>query len=529
MFKILVADPISESGINVFQSHNGHFKIDARSKLTVDELKKAVADADAIIVRSETKITSDILAAGKKVKIVGRAGVGVDNIDVNAASRQGVIVVNVPGGNTISAAEHTVAMLLALSRNIPQANASLKAGEWKRSTFMGTELQGKVLGLVGLGRIGREVAKRCQSFGMTVLGYDPYASEEYAKNFNIKLVELAEIYTQADYITVHVPLNDSTRHMFNAKTLKKLKEGVRLINCARGGIIDEKALADAIKSGHVKGAAIDVFEEEPPAKDNPLLSLPNVIVTPHLAASTEEAQVKVAQELAETLRDYFLTGAVRNAVNLPALDAEQFKELEPYLLLCEKLGMFVSQLAEGATKELKIEYAGEISLKNTTPLTLAALKGFLTPIIGSEVNVVNAPHVAKDRDLRWTEMKTSQAADYTSLITLKATTKNDKFSVSGTLLAKNNPRIVAIDGLSVDVVPEGAMVIYTNVDKPGVIGHVGTVLGKGKINIAAMQVGRKGKSGEAVTVVNVDSDVPEAILQQIKEFTGITHVKSIKL
>ena len=411
MFKILIADPISDTGMTVFQSHNGDFKLDARSKLSLEDLKKAVADVDAIIVRSETKITAEVLAAGKKVKIVGRAGVGVDNIDVTAASRQGVIVVNVPGGNTISAAEHTMAMLLALSRNIPQANASLKAGEWKRSQFMGTELQGKVLGLIGMGRIGREVAKRCQSFGMPVVGYDPYMSEEIAKNFNIRLATLDEIYAEADYITVHVPMNDSTKHMFNAKTLAKLKPGVRLINCARGGIIDEPALAAAITSGHVKGAALDVFEEEPPKKDNPLLALSNVIVTPHLAASTEEAQVKVAQELAETLRDYFLTGAVRNAVNLPALDAEQFKELEPYLMLCEKLGQFIVQFAEGALKELKIEYAGEISLKNTTPLTLAALKGFLTPILGSEVNVVNAPHLAKERGLKWTEMKTSQSAD----------------------------------------------------------------------------------------------------------------------
>jgi D-3-phosphoglycerate dehydrogenase / 2-oxoglutarate reductase len=529
MIKILIADPISESGITVFQAHNGQFSLDARSKLPLEELKKAVADVDAIIVRSETKITADILASAKKVKIVGRAGVGVDNIDVNAASRQGVIVVNVPGGNTISAAEHTVALLLALARNIPQANASLKAGEWKRSQFTGTELQGKILGLIGLGRIGREVAKRCQSFGMRVLGSDPFASEEYAKNFNIKLCSLDEIYAQADFITVHVPVNDSTRHMLNAQTLAKLKPGVRLINCARGGIIDEKALAEALKSGQVKGAALDVFEQEPPPKDNPLLGLPNVIVTPHLGASTEEAQVKVAQELAETLRDYFLTGSVRNAVNLPALDAEQFKELEPYILLAEKLGKFITQMAGGPIHQLKIEYAGEISQKNTVPLTLATLKGILTPILGSEVNVVNAPHLAKERDLKWTEVKTSQTADYTSLITLKVTSGSITYSVSGTLLAKNNPRIVAIDSQSVDVVPEGTMVLYTNIDKPGFIGYVGTVLGKNLINIAGMQVGRKPKGGEAVTVVNVDSDVPEPVLKQIREYAGITQVKCIKL
>jgi D-3-phosphoglycerate dehydrogenase len=380
-----------------------------------------------------------------------------------------------------------------------------------------------------MGRIGREVAKRCQSFGMIVMGFDPYTSEEYAKNFNIRLSTLEEIYAQADYITVHVPMNDSTRHMFNADTLKKLKAGVRLINCARGGIIDEQALADAIKSGHVKGAAIDVFEEEPPKKDNPLFTLSNVIVTPHLGASTEEAQVKVAQELAETLRDYFLTGAIRNAVNLPALDAELFKELEPYLLLCDNLGKFVTQMVGGPIQSLKIEYAGEISQKNTTPLTLATLKGFLTPILGEKVNVVNAPHLAKERDLKWTETKTNQTADYTSLITLRVASGSNKYSISGTLLAKNSPRIVAIDGLSLDVVPEGTMVLYTNVDKPGVIGYVGTVLGKNNINIAAMQVGRKSSGGEAITVVNVDADVPEGVLKIIREFEGITLVKCVKL
>ncbi len=333
VFKILVADPISDSGINVFTSHNGTFALEVKTKQTPEDLKKSVQDVDAIIVRSETQITADILAAAKKVRIVGRAGVGVDNIDVAAASRQGVIVVNVPGGNTISAAEHTVAMLLALSRNIPQANESLKQGEWKRSKFTGTEVLGKTLGLIGLGRIGKEVAKRCQSFGMQVIGYDPYATEEYVKYLNIKLATLEEIYAQADYISVHVPLNDATRGLFNTQTLAKLKPGVRLINCARGGIINEKELAEAIQKGQVKGAALDVYETEPPAKDNPLFAVSNVIVTPHLGASTEEAQVKVAQELAETLRDYFLTGAVRNAVNLPALDAEQYKELEPYLAL----------------------------------------------------------------------------------------------------------------------------------------------------------------------------------------------------
>jgi len=528
-FKILIADPISESGTQVFQSNNGHFKLDARSKLSLEDLKKAVVDADAVIVRSETKITADVLAAGKKIKIVGRAGVGVDNIDVAAASRQGVLVVNVPGGNTISAAEHTVALLLALSRNIPAANDSLKRGEWNRTQFTGTELQGKTLGLIGLGRIGREVAKRCQSFGMRILGYDPYASEDYAKAFNITLEPLETLYKEADYLTVHVPLNETTKHMLNAKTLLQLKPGVRIINCARGGIIDEKALAEAIKSGHVKGAALDVFEEEPPSKDNPLLQLPQVIVTPHLGAATEEAQVKVAQELAETIRDYFISGTVRNAVNLPAMGAEEYRELEPYILLTEKLGKFVTQMFEGAVKELKITYAGEISQKNTTPLTLAALKGFLSPILDLEVNLINAPHLARERGLKWVETKISQAEDYTSLITIRATSEKSKLSVSGTLLAKNNPRIVAIDDQSVDVPPEGTMLVYTNIDRPGVIGFIGTLLGQNKINIASMRVGRKVTGGEAVTVVNVDHTVPEPVLQQIREFSGISQVRCVKL
>jgi D-3-phosphoglycerate dehydrogenase len=503
--------------------------VETHQKLPLPELLKLVADADAVMVRSETRITAEVLAAAKKLKVVGRAGVGVDNIDVAAASRQGVLVVNVPGGNTISAAEHTMALMLALSRNIPQANASLKAGEWKRSLFTGTELQGKTLGLIGLGRIGREVAKRSQSFGMRVIGYDPYASEEYAKTYNITLTPLEELFKEADYISVHTPLNDTTRNLLNAKTLAQLKKGVRLINCARGGIINEADLGEALKSGQVKGAALDVYETEPPAKDHPLFALPNVIVTPHLGAATEEAQVKVAQELAETIRAYFLEGTVVNAVNLPAIGAEEFRELEPYILLSENLGKFASQLVEGAVKELKITYAGEISQKNTTPLTLAVLQGFLRPILDVEVNLVNAPHLAKERGLKWTETKTSEAEDYTSLITLRANTATSRLSVAGTLLAKNNPRIVKIDDLSVDVAPVGPMLIFTNKDRPGVIGHIGTILGNNKINIAAMQVGRKSIGGEAVTVVNVDSQVPEKVLEQVRDFPGITHAKCVNL
>jgi D-3-phosphoglycerate dehydrogenase len=529
MFKILVADPISDSGIQVFKDLQDKFQVEISTKLPPEELKKAVVDVDAIIVRSETQITADVLAAAKKVKIVGRAGVGVDNIDVAAASRQGVIVVNVPGGNTISAAEHTVAMLLSMSRNIPQANVSVKAGEWKRAQFVGTEVQGKVLGLIGLGRIGREVSKRCQSFGMSIIGYDPFASEEYAKTFNIKLATLEEIYAQSDYISVHVPLNDGTRNLFNVKTFAKLKPGVRLINCARGGIINEKDLAEAIQKGQVKGAALDVYETEPPAKDNPLFGIPSVILTPHLGASTEEAQVKVAHEMAETLRDYFLHGSVSNAVNLPSMDAEQYRELEPYILLSEKLGSFASQLFSAPATKLKMTFAGEISQKNTTPLGLAILSGFLSPILDIEVNLVNAPHLAKERGLQWSETKTSKTTDFTTLITIDISSDKEKLSVSGTLLGKSSPRIVAIDDLTVDVTPEGYMVIYTNQDKPGVIGHVGTVLGKNNVNIAAMQVGRRSQGGEAVTVVNVDAETPASVLQQIREFPGITQVKSVRL
>ena len=529
MVKILVADPVSDTGLQVFHAEKNQFLVEVKTKLSPEELKKAVTDVDAIVVRSETQISADILAAAKKVKIVGRAGVGVDNIDIAAASKQGVVVVNVPGGNTISAAEHTMALLLSMARNVPQANASVKAGEWKRSQFVGTELLGKTLGLIGLGRIGREVAKRCQSFGMNVIGYDPFASEEYAKTFQITLATLEEIYKKADYISVHVPLNDSTRNLFNAQTLAKLKPGVRLINCARGGIINEKDLAEAIKSGHVKGAALDVYEQEPPAKDNPLFGLPNVILTPHLGASTEEAQVKVAQELAETLRDYFLQGTVRNAVNLPAMDADQYRDLEPYIALSEKLGNFASQYFDGAATQLKLTFAGEISQKNTTPLSLSLLKGFLTPILDLKVNLVNAPHLAKERGIQWTETKTSQTTDYTNLITIEVASGSKTLAVSGTLLAKNQPRIVAIDDLTVDVTPEGHMVLYTNQDKPGVIGHVGTVLGKNNVNIAAMQVGRRSQGGEAVTVVNVDAETPANVLQALREFPGIKHVKSVRL
>lgn len=529
MTKILVADPIAEEGLAIFKNADGHFALDVRTRLSLAELKKAIADAEAVIVRSSTQLTADVLQAGKKLKLVGRAGVGVDNIDVPAASRQGVLVVNVPGGNTISAAEHTMALLLALSRNLPTANESLQSGHWNRSQFTGTELQGKTLGLVGMGRIGREVAKRVQAFGMRVIAFDPFASEEFAKAAGVELLEMEPLFRQSDYLSFHVPLNEKTHHLLNAKTLRWLKPEARVINCARGGVIDEEALADALKSRRLKGAALDVFEQEPPPKNHPLFKLPNVVVTPHLGAATEEAQVKVAQELAETIRDFFLFGTVRNAVNLPTLEAETYKELEPYLHLCEKLGRLQAQIVEGGPKEIHINYAGEISQKNSVPLSLSVLQGFLSPVLDLPVNLVNAPLLAKERGLKLTESKTSELQAYASLVTVRVKTPKGDSTVAGTLLYKNSPRVVLIYDLSVDVVPEGPMLIITNKDRPGVIGFLGTVLGKADVNIAGMEVGRKAPGAEAVTVVNVDSKVPAKVMEEIRRFSGITSVKYVEL
>lgn len=528
MIKILVSDSLSEEGLKILKTVK-EFQVEVKTELKPDGLKEIIKDYDALIVRSATKVNKDIIAKADRLKVIGRAGVGLDNVDLAAATQKGIIVMNTPAGNTISTAEHTMSMLLALSRNIPQADASTKKGEWKRTKFMGVELYNKILGIIGLGRIGREVAKRALSFGMKVLAYDPFLSREVSEGLGIELVELKDLFKSSDYITVHTPLTDETKHMLSRKEFSLMKKGARIINCARGGIIDEAALIEAIKEERVAGAAIDVFEKEPLSSDNPLLKLDNVITTCHLGASTEEAQVNVAIEIAECVRDYLLGKGIRNAANYPCLEAEVCKILEPYINLCEKLGSFSSQLVEGRFQELNINYSGDIIQHDLSPLTLALTKGILSPILKETVNFVNAVNLAKERSIRIKEAKSSKEEEFVNSIQLEIKTDKETKRIVGTISANKQPRIVKIDSYYVELSPIGEMIVVQNWDRPGIIGNLGTLLGKHNINIASMTFGREKPGGRAVTVLNVDSPISTEILDKIKKTENILAVKVIKL
>jgi len=528
MIKILVSDPLSEEGLKILKEAK-EFQVDVRLELKPDVLKEIIKDYDALIVRSATKVNKDIIAAAGKLKVIGRAGVGLDNVDLEAATQKGIIVMNTPGGNTISTAEHTLSMILALSRNIPQANASTKKGEWKRSKFMGVELYNKTLGIVGLGRIGREVAKRALSFGMKVLAYDPFLSREVAETLGVEVLELKELFSRSDYITVHTPMTEETKHMISTEEFGLMKKGVRVINCARGGIIDELALASAIKEGKVAGAAMDVFEQEPLSSDSELLKLDNVITTPHLGASTEEAQVNVAIEVSEVVRDALLGKGIRNAANYPSVEQEVYKILEPYINLCEKLGIFSAQLAEGRYEAININYSGEITQHDLSPLTMALVKGILSPILKESVNFINAMTLAKERGIKIKETKSSKEEEFVNLIQLEIKTDKETKKIGGTLSSNKQPRIVKIDAYYVEVTPVGNMIMIQNWDKPGIIGNLGTLLGKHNINIAAMTFGREKPGGKAISVLNVDSAVSSEVLDKIKKIENILAVEVINI
>lgn len=525
--KLLVSDSLSREGLEVLQREKG-LEVDVKTGLSPQELRKVIKDYDGLIVRSATKVTGEVIEAGAKLKVIGRAGVGLDNIDVDAATKRGIVVMNAPGANTISTAEHTMTMILALSRNISQADASVRRKEWDRKRFMGIELYEKILGIVGLGRIGSEVAKRALAFGMKVVAYDPFLSPDMAKQQEVELCDLKELLRRSDYISVHTPLTDETRHMISDLQFKKMKDGVRIINCARGGIIDEEALLKAIKSGKVAGAALDVFEKEPP-KDNPLVDLECVVTTPHLGASTEQAQIKVAIDIARQMVDALSNRGIRNAVNMPSVAPEVFKKIQPYIILAERLGSLQIQLIEGHLKKVKIKYCGDVIAHELGPITLALIKGLLDPILKETVNYVNAPLIARERGIEVVETKSTAAFDFTTLITVDSETDKMKSSISGTLFGKSDPRIVIIDGYHVDAIPGGYMVIIYNEDKPGVIGRLGTVMGDSNINIASMTFGRRKKGGNAITVLNVDNPVPLKLLEQMKGFDYIQDIKFVKL
>ncbi len=527
MIKILVSDALSEEGLKVFRESK-ELEVDIKTNLTPDGLKEIIKDYEGLVVRSATKVTKELILAAKKLKVIGRAGVGLDNVDLEAATQQGIIVMNTPAGNTISTAEHTFSMILALSRNIPQANQSTKKGEWKRSKFMGVEVYGKVLGVVGFGRIGSEVAKRALSFGMKIMAYDPFLSAEVAESLGVESAELKKVLQEANYITVHTPLTDETRHMISDKEFALMKKGVRIINCARGGIIDELALVRAIKDGKVAGAAMDVFENEPLAAESELLKLDNVIITPHLGASTEEAQVNVAIEVAQIVRDALLGRGIRNAANYPCLEAEVCKILNPYINLGEKLGMFAAQLVEGRFQELVINYSGEITKYDLSSVTMALAKGVLAPILKETVNFINAVALLKDRGIKLRESKSAQEGEFVNLIQLEIKTDKEAKSVCGTLSSNKQPRIVKIDDYYLELYPVGEMVFIRNWDKPGLIGNLGSSLGSSGINIAAMTFGRDKPGGKAISILNVDSQVSPQIQDKIRELENILTVKVIR-
>ncbi|MDD3345535.1 MAG: phosphoglycerate dehydrogenase [Candidatus Omnitrophica bacterium] len=527
MIRVLVSDALSEEGLKVFRE-SGELSVDVKTDLKPEDLKNIIKDYDALVVRSATKVTGEIIQAADKLKVVGRAGVGLDNVDLEAATQKGVIVMNTPAGNTISTAEHTFSMILALSRNIPQASSSTKKGEWKRSKFMGVELYGKTLGIAGFGRIGSEVAKRALSFGMRVLAYDPFLSAEVAESLGVEIAELDKVLREADYITVHTPLTKETRHMISDKEFALMKKGVRVINCARGGIIDEAALVKALKESKVAGAAMDVFEKEPLSPDNELLKMDNVITTPHLGASTEEAQVNVAIEVAEIVRDALLGKGIRNAANYPCLEAEVSKILAPYINLGEKIGMFCAQLVEGRFQEVVISYSGEITKYNLSPVTMALAKGILEPILKETVNFVNAVSLLKERGIKLRESKSAQEGEFVNLIQLEIKTDKETKKVFGTLSSNKQPRIVKIDDYYLELYPIGEMVFIRNWDKPGLIGNLGTLMGQNGINIAAMTFGRDKQGGKAISVLNVDSQVGPEVQDKIRELENILTVKVIR-
>lgn len=526
MPKILVSDKLAQEGIDILRKVG---EVDIKTGLPEDELCKIIGDYDALAIRSGTQVTAKILEAAKKLKIIGRAGVGVDNVDVPVATERGVIVVNSPGGNTIAAAEHTVAMLLALARNIPQAYASMKDKQWNRSAFVGNEVYKKTLGILGLGKIGQEVAKRCLSFGMRVVAFDPFISAEAAAALGAELMDLDGCLKVSDYITLHLPKNKETLGMIGKKQFELMKDGVRIVNVARGGIIDDAAMIEAVKSGKVAGAAIDVFVTEPPDFSSEMFELPSVVTTPHLGASTEEAQTNVAIDVAEQIVDVFEGRSARSAVNMPALAPEVLAAVQPYLPLAEKLASLAAQTTEGRPSQIEIRYAGELASIETGPISRAVLVGLLKPVLGEAVNPVNAPLIAKTRGIEVVESKTPDAAEYASLLTVVVKTDKGENELVGTLYGTKESRVVKMGGFPMDVAPDGVLLVAPHADQPGIIGQVGTLLGNEGINIASMYVGRKVRGKNAIMVLNVDAEIPQAVMDKIAQIAGIESTKQVRL
>jgi D-3-phosphoglycerate dehydrogenase / 2-oxoglutarate reductase len=525
--RVLVSDPLSSKGLEILGSAK-NLKYDLKPGLSPEELKKIMPEYDAIIIRSETKLKADLIEAGKRLKVIGRAGIGLDNVDLPAATKKGVVVMNTPQENAIAAAEHTIAMILSISRKIPQATASMKAGKWEKKKFMGVELYTKTLGLIGIGVIGTIVADRARGLKMKVIGYDPYLSKEVAEKKGVDMVSLDELLERSDFISIHTPLTDETRNLIDKKAFSRMKKGVILVNCARGGIINEKDLHEALQEGKVAGAALDVFEKEP-SIGNPLLELEGVISTPHLGAATEEAQENVAIAIAQQVVDFLTSGEARNAVNMPAVSPDILPFLRPYLRLGEQLGSFLGQISNYAIEEVLIEYYGEVVEYGTKPITISVLKGLLTPFVGETVNFVNAPIMAKERGIKVTESTRAVTEDYASLIAITARSKMERNYIAGTLFGRKELRIVKLNDFFIEAIPEGHVLLVNNYDKPGVIGNIGSALGSRNINIATMQFGRDQMGGKAISLLHLDVPLPAGMVGDILRLPNIISVRQIQL
>ena len=523
--RVLVADPIAPEGIEILKKHA---EVDVKTGLKPEELISIIGEYEGLMVRSETKVTAKVIEAGKKLQVIARAGVGIDNIDVEAATQRGIVVVNAPTANTMAAAEHSIALMLALARHIPQAHDSLKSGAWKRQNFVGVEVRNKTLGIVGLGNVGSEVARRVQGFQMRVLGYDPYVSPEHARNLRVELVPLEQIIREADFITLHLPLTPQSKNMIGAKELSIMKPTVRIINCARGGLIDEEALDQALRDGKVAGAALDVFAQEPP-KDSPLLKNEKVIVTPHLGASTQEAQANVAIDAAEQIISVLNGQPVRYAVNAPLISAEMMPILAPYVRVATAVGRMIAQLGEGQMSSIDIGYEGEISKYDLTAVKAAVIGGLLQEISEERINVVNANLVAKRRGLRVTEHKDSACENYTSLITVAVTTSAGVATCAGTVM-RGELHIVRVNDYWIDIVPKGGYFLFSDHrDRPGIIGAVGNVTGSSDINVSSMQLARLKPRGQALMVLELDEPLNEAQIKQILAIPDIFTAKLVEL
>ena len=526
MARILIADPIAQEGIDLLSAEH---QVDVRAGLGIEELREAIADYAGLVVRSETKVTADIIEMASRLQVIGRAGVGVDNIDLASATRRGIAVVNAPTGNTLAAAEHALALMLALARNVPQADASLRRGEWRRGDFIGVEVRNKTLGIIGLGKVGSEVARRAQSFQMRLLGHDPYVPPEYARHLNVELVELDQLLAESDFITIHTPLTDTTQHLIGPPELARMKDGVRIINAARGGLVDEEALLQAVTRGKVSGAALDVFSEEPPPMSNKLLAHPRIIATPHLGASTAEAQVEVAREVAEQVLLVLRGQPARHTVNAPFVSPEVHAVLAPYIQVTSTLGSLATQLAEGQFSSLTIKYEGDIAEHDTAILKASALVGLLGAVTEERINLVNATLIARQRGLQITEQKSTRSEQYNNLITMELRTSAGATVLAGTLM-RDEVHLVRVNDYWLDMVPSTPYLLFIeHLDRPGMIGAVGTLTGTHDINISFMEVGRLQVRGPATMILGLDDPVPDAVLTEVLAIPHVHGARVVKL